>query len=130
MNFNKILLLGSLLFLVTACNDDMTTAPVGDYRDGWVGTYVGTKSNRSLDDDMFTTPIEFEAVKDTASTDGMNINGILFPMSEDGEYGPDFLDDDIFNYTVIIQDSDITMEIFGSIPNGIIAPCYIKATKQ
>lgn len=136
MRFNQLAILFTLplLFCFTACGDseeiENETTVVSDYRDKWVGEYEGTKSFQSFDDDMFATDITFSATKDSSSIDGMIVNGILFSIGEDGVFGPEFTGGGEQNYTVIFTEPDVTIESFGSIPTGIILPCYIKATKQ
>ncbi len=101
-----------------------------DYREQWVGTYEGTKSNRSFEDTMFITDVSFEVVIDLDSEDGLIVNGINFPISEDGTFGPDFLDGGGNNYELSISGDELRLSSFGSIPEGIVLPCFIKATKQ
>lgn len=132
MNFNKLIFLFSALIWITACGSDgiIPMESSADYRDQWEGTYVGTKSNTSRDDTMFVIDIEFEVIKDAESADGLIVNGMLFPISEDGEFGPEFIDGGEINYTVTFSDDQIYLESFGVIINGIFLPCFIKATKQ
>jgi len=113
--------------VISSCGGDNES--MEDYREKWVGSYEGTKSNTSLDDTVMTTPISFDVMIDEDSSDGLIINGITFPISEQGIYGPEFLDDGIYNYTVTIDGERLTLESYGSIPNGIILPCFIKVTK-
>jgi hypothetical protein len=111
--------------VLSSCGDSS-----GDYREQWVGTYTGTKSNSSFEDTMFTADISFDVVIDENSTDGLIVNGINFPISEEGTFGPDFLDDGSDNYELSISGDELRLASFGSIPNGIVLPCYIMATKQ
>jgi hypothetical protein len=99
--------------VLSSCGDSS-----GDYREQWVGTYTGTKSNRSFEDTMFTADISFDVVIDENSTDGLIVNGINFPISEEGTFGPDFLDDGSDNYELSISGDELRLASFGSIHYG------------
>jgi hypothetical protein len=116
----------STCLLFSACSESVIT----DYREAWIGTYEGTKSNTSFDDTVFATPITFEVVIDETSTDGLIINGINFPISEAGTYGPDFLEGGFTNYELSISDGALRLHSFNSLVPGIFLPCFISATQQ
>jgi len=120
--------------LVVSCSPEtsveMDTNTGLDYRTAWVGTYEGTKSNRSFDDTMFTTDVSFEVTIDTESEDGLIVNGINFPVDEEGNYGPDFLDEGQVIYTLRI-DGEGVLKLESDVVDvlGQAAPCFIIASK-
>ena len=57
---------------------------------------------------MFATPIEFEVTIDEDSEDGLFVNGIKFPISEDGTFGPDFLG--ATTYELRIEGNELRLE--------------------
>ena len=112
----------SFLLFLSSCGDSV------DFREQWVGTYEGTKSNRGFDDEMFRTDITFDVLIDEVSEDGLIVNGINFPISEDGTYGPDFLFGST-NYTLSIDGDDLRLEINVDNVLGLAIPCFILAEK-
>ena len=126
----KAVLLVSMtsLFLLTSCGDSDPIDPSVDFREQWVGTYEGGKSNSSFDDTIFTTPIEFEILIDEDSEDGLIINGIQIPISTDGTFGPGFVNNGDTNYEVVFISDEVRIKFFTEIINGLGFPCFIKAT--
>lgn len=122
-----LILLG---LLVISCSGNLeTSSPLDDYREQWIGTYQGTKSNTSLEDELMTTPISFEVTMDEATVDGLIINGTLVPIAEDGTFGPDFVEG-ASNYEVhFMEDGSVTIKINEIFPFGIALPCYINARR-
>ncbi len=122
-------------FLVISCSNPEITMETEmnsdlDYRAQWVGTYEGTKSNRSFDDTMFITEVSFEVTIDSESDDGLIVNGTSFPVDEEGNYGPDFLDEGQIIYTLRI-DEDGELKLESNVVNvlGLALPCFIIANK-
>lgn len=123
----SILLFISATIFITSCTDSISDI---DYREQWVGTYEGVKSNRSFEDTMFTTPISFDVTLDADSADGLTVNGITFPISEEGTFGPGFLDGGFTNYELTIDGDDLRLMTGELIPNGISIACFITGTKN
>ena len=126
-----LLLVSVFTLFITACSDSESTSEE-DFREQWVGTYEGTKSNRSFEDTMFTTEVEFEVVIDEASENGLIVNGINFPIDEDGSFGPGFLEETNSNFSLRIVAGELSLESFvvsSNIP-GISLPCFIIATRE
>lgn len=123
-----LILLG---LLIMGCTGDMETAPPpDDYREQWIGSYEGTKSNTSLEDELMTTPISFEVTMDESTVDGLIVNGTLVPIAEDGTFGPDFVEGGPSNYEVhFMEDGSVTIKINEIFPFGIALPCYINARR-
>ena len=112
----------SFLLFLSSCGDSV------DFREQWVGTYEGTKSNIGFDDTLFTTEITFDVTIDEDSEDGLIVNGINFPISDEGTFGPEFLEGGFTNYTLTIVDNELRLESFLSNIPGIAIPCFIIAT--
>ena len=127
--FFYALLVLTFAFIITSCGDSGLYS-TEDFREQWVGTYEGTKSNSSFEDTMFTTEVEFEVAIDEASEDGLIVNGINFPIDEDGTFGPGFLNGGGTNYELIIDDDELRLQIGELIPNGIALACFIIATRN
>lgn len=128
----KYLLFFSILattILFSACGDVGLEEFPADYRVKWVGSYEGTKSNTSFDDDMFVTDLSFEVRLDPDSDDGLFVKDILLPVSEDGTFGPDVMNGGFTNYELTIEDDELRLSSFANFPNGIALPCFIKARK-
>ena len=80
---------------------------------------------------MFTTEVEFEVVIDESSDNGLIVNGISFPIEEDGTFGPDFLNGGGTNYTLTIdEDGELRLEGGVFIQNGFGIACFITATRN
>jgi len=131
IEFFRLFLIMLVGLLISSCSVNVETSiPPDDYREEWTGFYEGTKSNTSLEDELMTTPISFEVTLDDDTVDGMIINGTLVPISEDGTFGPDFVEGGPSNYEVHFkEDGSITMKINEIFPFGIALPCYINARK-
>ncbi len=126
-----LVFLTSVVVAFTACGDsEINDLSPGDYREVWVGSYEGTKSNTSFEDTMFTTVVTFEVSIDEDSPNGLIVNDINFPISEEGTYGPDFLEGGITNYELSISDGELRLHSFNSVIPGTSIPCYIIATQQ
>jgi len=124
------LLLLSLFLFACNNNDDDEITQLDDYREEWVGTYEGTKSNRSIEDTVFTTPITFEVSINDSSLTELIINGRAVPISDEGTFGPAVLEGSSDNYEVVFSDDgNIKLIINEIFPNGIALPCYINATR-
>ena len=115
-----------LLFLLSSCAESEPS--FDDFREQWIGTYEGTKSNRGFDDNIFITSITFEVLIDEDSEDGLLINGTLVPISEDGDFGPDFIQGNL-NYSVNFNGDDVRIEINVDNVLGLALPCFIIAEK-
>lgn len=123
----RIFLIVSLAAItITSCNDAESDI---DYREQWVGTYEGTKSNTSFEDTMFTTPISFDLVIDENSENSIIVNGVLLEVTEDGSFGPDFLDGGSENYTLRIDGGDLSIERINLGLPGPVIQCFILVTK-
>lgn len=124
------LLLVMISLFLPACNNDSGVLVPTDYREKWEGTYEGTKSNTSLEDETMTTPISFEVAINESSLNELNINGTNVPITDDGSFGPDFVNDSEFNYDVhFMDDGTVTLIIRQIFPEGISLPCYINAVR-
>lgn len=122
----KVFLLIGTSILLWNCSD---SEPEGDFREQWVGTYEGTKSNRSFVDNVFTTPISFDVSIDESAVDHIIVNGISFEVDDDGNYGPDFLDGGSIIYTLRINDGELRLESNVINVVGLALPCFIIANK-
>lgn len=128
LSYSLCLVLISLL--LPACSNDSQVLVPTDYREQWEGTYEGTKSNTSLEDQIMTTPISFEVTINESSLNELNINGTNVPITDDGTFGPDFVNDSEFNYEVhFMDDGSVTLIIGQIFPEGISLPCYINAVR-
>ncbi len=125
---NILFVTSIFLFVVSSCGDSDPIDPPTDFREQWVGTYEGTKSNIGFDDTLFTTEITFDVTIDEDSEDGLIVNGINFPISDEGTFGPEFLEGGFTNYTLTIVDNELRLESFLSNIPGIAIPCFIIAT--
>ena len=77
-----------------------------------------------------TTPIRFDVLIDSSTTDGLIINGINIPISTNGTFGPDFLGEAESggNYTVIFRLEEVRIETRFIMDLGQAAPCFISGT--
>ena len=77
-----------------------------------------------------TTPIRFDVLIDSSTTDGLIINGINIPISTNGTFGPDFLGEaeSGANYTVIFRLEEVRIETRFIMDLGQAAPCFISGT--
>lgn len=116
--------LGSLL--IWSCDSSDTDV---DFREQWVGSYEGTKSSTSFEDTMFVTDIAFQVTIDEGADNHLIVNGVSFQVTEDGSFGPDFLDGGSDNYTLRIDGDDLSIERYGIGLPGPVNQCFILATK-
>ncbi len=100
-----------------------------DFKEQWIGTYEGTKSNIGFDDTLFTTEVTFDVTIDEDSEDGLIVNDINFPISDEGTFGPEFLEGNFTNYTLSIDGDDLRLEINVDNVLGLAIPCFILAEK-
>lgn len=116
----RTILLFVFAVTIISCGDDDPS----ENREDWVGTYEGTKSNRSFDDDMFTTDITFTVELKNDSL--LIINDLEVPISDDGTFqgaheGTSF-DVEFSNGSVKMRTTPIVI--------GLASSCYIKGDKQ
>ena len=116
------------LWTFQACGDANLVVPE-DYRELYIGTYDCTKSNRSFEDDMFTTDIVVEVSLDTLSDNSVIVNNLTFHIDENGQFGPMALEENSL-YELDLSNDRLRYSSKGFIPNGIILPCYIKGVKR
>jgi len=127
MNYRFLSTLTCLILILASCSDDSCTAPDCDYRIEYVGTYSGTKSNNSFEDDTFITDVEV-VVELHASNDSLLIvNGLEVPISGEGNFGPEAFDGNFFDLT--FDDGSIKLLTYPIVP-GLAISCYIKGDKQ
>lgn len=117
--------------IIISCGKDdpevlVPTAPVGDFRDAFIGLYNCEKSNTA--DFTFSTMIEVEVTKDSLSADGLIIRDMVIPVDSTGSFGPEFITNEM-NYYLQFDEDEIYIETYGVIEFGIIAPCYIRGSK-
>ncbi len=139
-SYRIITLLVVLLFLFTSCGDQevccfippVEETPVEetplDPRLEFIGIYDCDKSTNS--DFQFSQQIEVFVQLDSLNEENISINGILVPIDSTGVFGPDFINNLSTNYFVEFKGDSIRIENFGSIPNGIVAPCFIRGVRR
>ena len=120
----RIILLLAFSIVVSSCETDEERTS-NDYRDTWIGTYEGTKSNRSLDDDMFTTDIEISIELHPEKDSIIIINGLSVPISDEGTFEGQYDGNDF----VLRFDGDrLTLQTFPIVLGDAIG-CFIKGEK-
>lgn len=94
----------------------------GDYRDAYIGTYEGQKSNNSYYNDPFAMDIEISVSIDTTDESYILVNEQPVMVHPDGTFGEGSLDGLIFGDSIKFYTRPI-------VP-GQVLPCYIIGRKQ
>ena len=118
----RTLLLLAFSLAITSCGDDTEN---GEYREEYAGTYNGTKSNRSFEDDMFTTDIEIVVTVHPDVDSLLIVNDLNVPISETGTYQGNF-EGNFFDLK--FEDGSLKMVTFPDFI-GITISCYIQGEK-
>ena len=126
MNLRFLTVLTCLI--LASCNDvDSDCAALDcDYRSDFVGTYSGTKSNSSFEDDTFITDIEVVVERHSSNDSLIIVNGLEVPIDEEGTFGPEAFEGNFFDLK--FEDNSIKLWTYPIVP-GLAISCYIQGDK-
>ncbi len=106
-----------------ACSDPLDE----DYRLAFTGIYDCIKNP---DNNIFPeVNVEIEVLIDSSNMDNVIIANKSIPISEEGTFGPAFLEPDL-NYELRIEGDSIYIESYNVIISGIVAPCVLVGVKR
>jgi len=114
------ILLPFLLLAFMACGDEDPVAPAEDFRDAFVGIYDCEKGSATIELDVRIDP-----------DNDMNllIGPYSIPVDEDGSYGTEELEQNVF-ITLRFEGDEIFYTEFKPIIEGIVIPCDLRGTKR